>query len=210
MKIDLINLIDLIFKKSRPLVLRFRNYLGQLEIRNSRNGFTLIEAVVATAVFATILSAIIGVYLSAIQIDRKTRSQRAVVQNARYISEFLAREVRNGTIDYSGTNGCYNTTTTLCVVNQAGEIESIALNGTDLVLTKNSASTNLNSASVKVTKWIFYTSPDGNPFVSSRTYNEQPRVTVMMELTSNYGANPVDNIKINLETTVGVRVYPAR
>ena len=48
-------------------------------------GFTLIEAIVATALFAFVVSSIAGVYLSTFQLDRRTRAQRAVSQNARYI-----------------------------------------------------------------------------------------------------------------------------
>src|SRR4051812_46096945 len=97
------------------------------------SGFTLIEAVVATSVFAFLVSSIVGVYISAIQIDRKTRAQRAVVQNARYITEFMAKEVRNGKIDYSGANTCTNSATVLCLINQAGEAEKFYYsNSTDM------------------------------------------------------------------------------
>ena len=64
-------------------------------------GFTLIEAIVATSVFAFIVSSILGVYIATFQLDRKSRAHRAVAQNARFISEFIGKEVRNGTIDYS-------------------------------------------------------------------------------------------------------------
>src|SRR6185369_10847974 len=112
---------------------------------NKQRGFTLIEAVVATGLFAFVVSSVIGVYLSAIKIDRKTRAERAVIQNARYITEFLAKEVRNGSIDYSGANNCILNATTLCIINQASDKEKFFQNGIDFGFVKNSSTTNLNS-----------------------------------------------------------------
>jgi len=97
---------------------------------NKQNGFTLIEAVVATGVFAFVVSAVIGVYLAVVQIDSKTRAERSVQQNARFIMDFLGKEIRNGAIDYAAYGGTvsYNAsgyTTTLNIINQLDEEETI-------------------------------------------------------------------------------------
>src|SRR5687767_8301258 len=97
-----------------------------LGIGYSRRGFTLIEAVVATAAFAFVVSSIIGVYLSVLQLDRKTRAIATVSQNARFIMEFLAKEVRNGNINYASYGGGVVTgTNDLYILNQASELEHI-------------------------------------------------------------------------------------
>src|SRR3989344_5248443 len=96
-----------------------------------QKGFTLIEAVVATSVFSFIIVSILGVYLSTTQLDRKSRSQRAVAQNARFIMEYMAKEIRNGNIDYSQANNPTN----LFLINQGLESEQFALAGNDLTLT---------------------------------------------------------------------------
>ena len=174
-------------------------------------GFTLVEALVATAVFAFVISSIIGVYLSVLQLDRKARAQSTVSQNARFIMEFLAKEVRNGKIDYAAyPSGLATTTSDIYVLNQAGEAEYINLVGTNLVLTKNSASSNINSNSVKVTKAEFFVQPAGDPFNPAKTYNTQPHVTVVLELTSNYGSRTGDISVMNLQSTFATRSYPAR
>ncbi len=175
-----------------------------------QRGFTLIEAVVATSVFAFVIVSILGVYLSALQLDKKTRSQRAATQNARFIAEFLAKEIRNGTIDYSSYPDI-NSTTNLYLVNQAGASEHFWLNGTDLQLTNSSGGpTNLNSSSIKVTKLAFYLSPKPNPYTSAKLSNEHPRVTMILELSANYGDRAIDRAVINLETTFTTRNYPSR
>jgi type II secretory pathway pseudopilin PulG len=185
--------------------------MSNIKFQMSNKGFTLIEAVVATSVFAFVVTSILGVYISTIQLDRKTRAQRAVAQNARFITEFLAKEVRNGSINYASyPGGTVAGTGDLYLQNQANEIEHLFLNGTNLVLNKNGANTNMNSSAVKVTNLKYYIQPIGDPYTADKTYNEQPRVTFVLELTSNYGTQANDIVKINLQNTVAVRNYPSR
>lgn len=175
------------------------------------SGFTLIEAVVSTAVFAFVIVSILGVYMSTIQLDRKGRSQRAVSQNARYIMEFLAKEIRNGKINYASyPSGIVPANPDLYLENQSNIIERLYLSGTNMVLDKGGATTNMNSVSVKVTTLKFYIKPAGDPYTPAKTYNEQPHVTVVLGLTSNFGNNPKDIIVLNLQDTFAVRNYPPR
>ena len=176
---------------------------------HGQKGFTLIEAVVATAVFAFVIASIFGVYNSTLQLDRKSKSQRAVAQNSRFIMEYLGKEIRNGTIYYAGYPGGI-ADETLILANQANEIESFYLTGTDLQLEKNSETTNLNSAGVQVTNLEFYIEPDGEPYVLGSSFNEQPHVTVIMELTSDYGVGSSTSETINLQSTFATRNYPSR
>jgi type II secretory pathway pseudopilin PulG len=178
---------------------------------NKISGFTLIEAVVAASVFAFVVSSTLAVYMATLKVDTKTRAQRTVIQNARFIMDFVAKEVRNGLINYSAyPGGLANPTDTLYIVNDASEAEQLTLNGVNLVLTKPAGSTNLNSSQVKITKLLFYVSPVQDPLTPARLANQQPSVTIVMEVTSNYGSNPADAVKINIQSTFEVRSYPSR
>src|SRR3989344_2234857 len=183
--------------------------MRQVTGNRQQKGFTLIEAVVATAVFAFVIASIFGVYNSALQLDRKSKSQRVVAQNARFIMEYLGKEIRNGAIFYNGYPGGI-ADETLILANQANEVESFYLTGTDLQLEKNSTTTNLNSSGIKVTNLEFYIEPNGEPYVLGSAYNEQPRVTVALELTSDYGTSAGSLEKINLQSTFATRNYPSR
>jgi prepilin-type N-terminal cleavage/methylation domain-containing protein len=185
-------------------------YNFKFKILNSQKGFTLIEAVVATAVFAFVISAVIGVYLSVLKLDRKSRSQRAVYDNSRFIMEFFAKEIRNGSIEYSVYGGSIPSNPDLYLRNQANEVEHFFLNGTNLILNKNGTDTNMNSAGVRVTKLKFFIAPTTDPYTPAKAANEQPHVTVVLELTSNYGVNTQDQAKINIQDTFAMRIYPAR
>ncbi|MBX4191674.1 MAG: prepilin-type N-terminal cleavage/methylation domain-containing protein [Candidatus Doudnabacteria bacterium] len=140
----------------------------------NKQGFTLIEAIVATALFAFVVSSVLGVYLSILRLDTRTRALRAVTDDGRFIMDFLAKEIRNGRIayeDYPNNLTCktfcgatYNPTD-LYLVNQNGEHERIfyfdrtaqtsetnhvctpASNACDLYITKGSAAGQVNQCS---------------------------------------------------------------
>jgi len=63
---------------------------------------------------------------------------------------------------------------------------------------------------VKVTKLQFYVRPSGDPYTSAKNFNSQPSVTVVMELTSNYGNRPIEKIVLNLQDTFTSHYYPTR
>jgi four helix bundle protein len=173
-------------------------------IPDSIKGFTLIEALVATSVFALMVSSILGVYLATLKLDSRTRAQRTVIQDGRFIMDFIGKEVRNGAIDYSIYGGGVSS---LSLINVAAEAETFSLNDGNLVLTKSAGSTHLNSDQVQVTKLLFYVSPDQDPFTTSKLANQQPNVTVVLELTHTDPQNPV---KINVQSTFEERYYPSR
>lgn len=181
---------------------------------SKQKGFTLIEAVVATAVFAFIITAILGVYIAISQLDTKTRAQRAVAQNARYITEFIAKEVRNGKIDYASypSQSAHTIESDLYIINQAGEQERFRLNGQNIQLIKAAGTSNLNSSSVKVNKFRVLVAPNTNPFTTTRppTVNEQPRATIILELEYTYGNRAIDKELINVQSTFVTREYPSR
>ena len=199
----------------------FKSKIGnwKLEIGNSvlnqndseRQGFTLIEAIVSTAVFAFLISSVLGVYMATLQLDKKSKAFRVTTQNARFISEYINKEVTNGSVNYGGTNN----TSTLSLINQNNETETIQLSGDNLTLSKiinsSSVSTNLNSDQVKITKAAFLLNPASNPFTPAKNVNIQPSITVILELTSDIGGSRVtDMSKINIQNTYTVRNYPSR
>ena len=103
--------------------LKSKIYNLKFKICNSQKGFTLLEAVVATAVFAFVISSVAGVYLNVLKLDRKSRAERTVYENSRFIMEFLAKEVRNGSIDHASYGGTVPANPDLYIHNQANEIE---------------------------------------------------------------------------------------
>ena len=173
------------------------------------DGFTLIEAVVAVSVFAVAVTAIVGSLLAVLRINEKSRAIRVVEQNARFLSEFIAREVRNGSLNYAAYGGGLSQPeSVLHLINSNNEAESIYLSGSTLYLNKSGVgAAPLTSADVVVSNLNFYIYPLSDPFQVGGP-NAQPRVTFTFKLTSNLSIRPTDQASINVQSTVVPRDYP--
>lgn len=80
---------ELNLKKSKPI------------IKNHKpSGFTLMEIVVVLAVFSTTALMATDLFLSVTRVQRQVRGVQAVQSDARFALEAMAKEARNGTIDY--------------------------------------------------------------------------------------------------------------
>ena len=73
----------------------------RLHRTKTQKGFTLIEAVVASGLFAATVAIGVGMYLSIIRAQNEVTASRRASEDARYVMESIAREVRTGEIDYA-------------------------------------------------------------------------------------------------------------
>ena len=76
--------------------------------QSAEKGFTLMEIMVATVLFAIVFSSLLGLFNYVLKINRRTEAVRQASQGARDFVEFLVKEVRNGQIDYFVSNGQYS------------------------------------------------------------------------------------------------------
>lgn len=79
--------------------------------KNSRElsrGFTIMEIIVATTIFALVTVGLLSLFTYTLKINRKTESLRQATQGVRNFMEFIAKEVRNGQIDYYVIKGATN------------------------------------------------------------------------------------------------------
>src|SRR3989338_5960982 len=63
-------------------------------------GFTLMEMLMSLAIFSTVVTITTDIFFSYQRTQRKTEDLQKVVSTARFISEAIVREVKEGTIDY--------------------------------------------------------------------------------------------------------------
>ncbi len=95
-------------------------------LRKNQSGFTLMEIVVATAIFATVVASILALFNYVLRINRQVQATRLVAQASRNFTEVLSREIRNGRIDYTSTT-CPNIdytslkNTSLAMISYTGE-----------------------------------------------------------------------------------------
>jgi len=72
---------------------------------NSQSGFTLMEIVVSTTIFALVTVAMTSLFNYTLKINRRSEAIRQAAQGARDFTESLVKDVRNGEIAYGVING---------------------------------------------------------------------------------------------------------
>ena len=164
----------------------------------------------AVGVFAVAITGILGVYLSVQRLNRASASLQALQQNGRFILEDISKIVRNGRIDYARYPGGQvpePATANLYLLDVEGTPVFIRRSGESLLVDRGGGTSTYHGREVRVLNFRAYVWPPTNPFtVAPPGPNEQPTVTVFLELESNVFAT--DRNQAFFQTTVATREYP--
>lgn len=203
--------------------------MDKAALKSKSRGFTLIEAVVATFLFSVTMGSIVGIYTATVQLNKKTDSIRKASENARFISELLAKEIRNGQIDYFGPTSAIcgsssystNPNTKLAILNVDGEHKCFYLgdnngaenaSGPNLWVVKNNFSaTRINDQGTSITAFKVYVQPTTNPYCnnppscSQAGSSTQPKVTLIGTVT--YNADPKNITTLPFQLSVSIPTY---
>ncbi len=180
-------------------------------------GFTLMEIVVSTTIFAVTVTLMLSLFNYTLKINRRVQSLRQISQGTRNFTEVLAREIRNGQIDYSSVlPGCTNnygsaTNSSLGLITKDGDRQCFSISGTDLVLNKsvsgNTFTENVNPTNfrVKSGSMHFIVRPTTDPYAAVYP-GIQPFVTITAVFEVQLSPNdPI--ISIPYQTTISTDVY---
>lgn len=214
--------------KSHPQKKGFNLRSGKSDrgLAKSNCGFTLIEILVSTAIFTIVLSALTAAFVYISQLQRRTNAIRAANDNVRYVSDFLSKEIRNGSllpISSSSLNPCASYVATnvqshnwLQIINVNGDQEcfylgaagsggnpgSVSSNGPELWIVKQPAgaasalATQSLNLSAAQITNITFTVENYNPTNPSL----QPFVTIQGTVVSN--KDPQDVVSVPFETSI--------
>jgi len=75
------------------------------KIQNNKNGFTLVELVVAMGIFSVVMLAVTGLTLSLIKSHRKALAMQRTQETARYVLEAATKEIRMSIIKSNPFSG---------------------------------------------------------------------------------------------------------
>ncbi len=157
-------------------------------------GFTLIEMIVAVAVFSIVTTMALGSFLNVSDIQKKAMALRAVNDNLNFAVETMMREIRTGT-DYCSTTcspSSFNFT------NSLGDLMVYALDGSVIKRSSNGGSfLSLTSAEVEIENLLFIVSGE------EAGDNLQPIVTIIINGSS--GEKEKVKSRLNLQTTISQR-----
>ncbi len=74
-------------------------------MKNKNNGFTLIELIIALAIFGLVIVSMAAVTVSVIKSQRKNFALQNIQEPARYILESMSKEIRMGRINSPDSGG---------------------------------------------------------------------------------------------------------
>lgn len=180
------------------------------EKQRSSKGFTIIELIVTMLIISIAIPAILGIFVRSLQIQRRALSVQQIQENALFVLEAMARELRVSRITSScpdGVSGC--TIVTLDIVRSVdNEPVSYRLDtlgnvirharGIDDQPPGQRYDTIMNSADVDFLKLDFR--------VTGLTADcQQPKVTIVAAIQNRPTDPSIPTAKINLQTSVTLR-----
>lgn len=172
--------------------------------QNNYRGFTVIEMMVAITVFAVVVVIALGSFLAVLSANAKNIGVKSIHQDARYIMDQIAHDVRSGTIDYANHDDKFSTLHVLLrdgsrvkyhFVNLGSEYDARSVYYTD----SKGNSFKMNSDKVDVVDMKFVVYPNS----SSELAIEQPRVTII----GSFQAKNNSKSRLKIQTSVVSRQY---
>lgn len=183
------------------------------KFKNSFAGFTLIELLVTLAIFSTVMTAAVNIFVYAQKAQRRTEAKQATQTDARFALEVMQQQFRQGRLDYSAYGGAISASaqTLLALVNSAGEkvqFRRSASGGRGEIQMSQDGGNNwtfLTPPDLSVENLDFYLSPATDPFAGSPTTDRSPLATIVMS-TVNLGEGG-GQAPTFLQTSVSSRQY---
>jgi len=174
--------------------------------KEQKNGFSLIEMIIAMGIFTVVISVVAMVFSNSSSYQKRILAGQEVENNARYIAEFISRELRTAReinssqrsaslndsdlsfVNYKGENITY------CLANEAG---ACGADGEFIARVNLTDAQVINTSSVRIDNLKFIT----NDF--SALPPQQKIITVFFTVQSL--DNP--NIKLDMQTSITARLF---
>ena len=167
--------------------------------------FTLIEVLVAISIFAIVISAPTGFFISSLKAQRKALKSQELLDNTSYAVEYMSRALRMAKKDINGD--CIGASSnfenpdgksTVKFLNYKNQCQKFFLVNNQLKEEKNGQEHFLTSDKLEITSLKF------ELVGQSQTDNLQPKVTISLKIQ---GKDPLPEIipKINIQTTISQR-----
>lgn len=152
-----------------------------------KKGFTLIELLVAMSVFIIVIMVVLGLFSAAIKAQRKAFAMQDAQENARFLMEFMAKEVRMSTINNS-------TSTNLILTRPDGSTVIYAIIGGKIERTSSLSSGPISSDEVYITGTFYIEGVDSEDGL-------QPKLTIALKIKTT-GTKVEERAEINIQTTL--------
>ncbi len=164
---------------------------------HDQSGFSLIELLVATAIFMFVVTGVSGLFIQAVDLQRRAAALQKIEENSQFVLESIAREVRVSTIT-SGDTNCAPpdpvTTHTLALNHPVnGAVTYTYDRSSDVGIVSRNGQP-ITSGDVDISAFAFCVS-------GSTTDQQQTRVTIPMTLQV-VGNRAASSAPVSLQTTI--------
>ena len=188
-------------------------------IKNNKNfkqsnilGFTLIEIVIAVAIFSLLSTVVGGIYVAFSQSQKRTQAGQKLLGETQFVLESIAREIRNGEVDYTvdcndfGGSACLiirrlDDTQIAFILDNDESLKYQVYDGTSWQSTGNF----LPVSDSTLENFHFIITPETDPFAEGGP-NRMPMVTIQAQVRAS-GQN-VEQVTYNLQTSASSRIFP--
>ena len=166
-------------------------------------GFTLVEILVAIALFSIVMVVALGAMFSMVDANRKAQAVNLSMTNLNFALEAMSRSLRTGTEYSCGRGGdCTAGDTMIRFTNQTNQSIVYRYNSTDKSIERSlnggGSYSRLTAPEVLITSMTFY--------VTGSTAGDtvQPRILITLKGTA--GTKPETQTSFNIQTTVVQRI----
>jgi prepilin-type N-terminal cleavage/methylation domain-containing protein len=164
-----------------------------------KNGFTLIELIVAVFIFTFLTIIAGGSFVSALNLQRRAVNIKKIEENGRFVLELMARELRVAApINTSNTSCPASWVSTISFEHPVNGSIEYSLNGTQAQRRVNGVATMISNPDIEITRLNFCVT--GN----TEGDNRQPKVTIIMSLRS--GGLASQTAAVDLQTSITQRM----
>ena len=208
----------------------FYNFLQPTNYQLPTNGYTLVEMLVAVAIFALAFGAIAAIFIGFTTAQGRATQAQKLLNEANYLFESVAREIRNNAVDYTcpevAGNGAYGQTCYICLRTSEGGVVHIRYVNQDVQICRELSNPechaighpenwySLTPAGVLVTNMYFYVIPTLDPSKPEFANDwwgspeffvpNQPLTTIIMAVEGGTGKSKQT---YHFQTAVSSRVY---
>ena len=179
-------------------------------------GYTLIEILVAVAIFTIVVAAPTGFLVGSLKGQIKSLASQKLLDNTSYALEYISRSLRmakkelstnplsacllqDSTILYGSNYQITRSETGLKFINYKGECQEFFLEGGRLKESKNELENYLTSEDLEIISLKF------NLLGEGQDDTDQPRVTLFLDIKGGKGQKPELQPEIKIQTTLSQR-----
>lgn len=182
----------------------FNNYIMVLsKIKKQKSGFTLLEMVVATAIFSIVSTICIGIYISTIKANAKISAMQKVQNEIRYMIDYMAREIRLGSVDYVFYSNDINNPIEELAIFDSSKNPIFFKNSNGYLQVKRGDSdwSDISGDNVKINSLYFYIYPEKYPIPVDSPIKQELIKIVIDVFDKNENSNML------IQTTISSRNY---